>query len=181
MEIEFIQALARGDMHAYRLLYSLYWHKVRSFVIKMTGEDWLAEEISQNVFVKIWNNRQRLNSESSDTLSGYIFTIARNEIMDWHRQRSKIRKFQENFAAEICEEISMPENIDADKMTEIINSEVSNMPPVRREVFISSRWLDLSNQEISDKLNISKRTVEKHLNLALKHLRCVLSEYFKKI
>lgn len=178
--MEFIQALTRGDMHAYRLLYSLYWHKVRSFVLKMTGEDWLAEEISQNVFVKIWNNRNRLNSESSDSLSGYIFTIARNEVIDWHRQRKKIRKFQAEFAAEILEEISMTDSIDTGSMMEAISAEVSNMPAARREVFISSRWLDLSNQEISDKLNISKRTVEKHLNLALRQLRDALSEYLKK-
>ena len=64
----------------------------RCFISRMVPDAWAVDEIAQNVFVKIWNNRSRIVPEKGKdgSLSGYIFMITRNEVMDWYRHRAPV-------------------------------------------------------------------------------------------
>ena len=89
MEEESIRLLKEGDIRTWHGLYRKYWGRVRCFISRMVPDAWAVDEIAQNVFVKIWNNRSRIVPEKGKdgSLSGYIFMITRNEVMDWYRHR----------------------------------------------------------------------------------------------
>lgn len=171
-------AFRKGDQRAFRRFFTHWYAKVWGFALKMTGQDWAADEIAQNVFCKIWAHRETIADMDSGNVSGYIFTITRNEVMDWFRSRKQMLKFQQEFVMKICEESHIEDKIDSGKALSIINKTVSSMPPVRRQVFIMSRYRHLTNSEIAAILGISRRTVEKHISISLAELRIVLSSQF---
>jgi len=169
-----IKALGRGEEKAFRLFFKGWYAKVYGFALKMTGQDWAADEIAQNVFWKIWTHRESIAGLDGGKLSGYIFMIVRNEVTDWFRSRKQLRKLQEEFVAATCEEADIEERMDCARALRIIDDTVRNMPPVRRQVFIMSRYGHRTNSEIAAVLGISRRTVEKHLSLSLAMLRRAL-------
>lgn len=173
MDYIFIKLIQDGNMKAWHKLYSTYYAKVYGFVSRMVSERWAVEEIVQNVFVKIWSNRNRIIPEkgTGDGLSGYIFMISRNEVMDWYRHRTAVLKFRKELAEELSEEFVQRDMTDYRIISEIIDRTVASMPSTRREIFISSRYFGRSNKDTASRLGISIRTVEKHINLALRQIR----------
>ena len=168
-------------MKAWHRLYKLYCPRVHGFVSRMVPEKWAVDEIVQNVFVKIWSNRNRIIPEkgSGDGLSGYIFMVSRNEVMDWYRHRAAVMKFRKELAAELSEEFVQRDMTDYRIITEIIDRTVASMPSTRREIFISSRYFGRSNKDTASRLGISIRTVEKHINLAIRQIKHELASALK--
>lgn len=181
MDYIFIKLLQDGNMKAWHKLYLMYYSRVYGFVSKMVSERWAVEELVQNVFVKIWLNRNRIIPEkgSGDGLSGYIFMISRNEVMDWYRHRAAVMKFRKELAEELSEEFVQKDMADYRIISEIIDRTVASMPSTRREIFISSRYFGRTNKDTASRLGISIRTVEKHINLALRQIRNNLASSLK--
>lgn len=157
-------------------IYNLYYPKVRSFLLRLSGSEWVADDCTQNVFTKIWIHKADLKL-CEGNLNGYIFMIARNEITDYFRSRKKILAFQENFAKEMGKETSLDEKVDAEELTGIINRIVESMPSSRKEIFILSRFKNFTNDEIAKMRNLSKRTVEKHISNAISQVKMELKTY----
>lgn len=170
-----------GDAQAFRLVFDCYYAKVRGFAFKFCGLDWMADEIAQNVFYKLWVHRHELKitsiNVSVESLKGYIFTMTRNEVMDYFRTRRQIADYQEKFAQEICTEFNVAGHLDAKECLRLVNEVVKMMPRKRREVFVLSRFRHIPNEEIAGMLGISKRTVEQHITRSLAQLRMELSAY----
>ena len=160
-------------MKAWHRFYRLYYSRIYGFVSKMVPEQWAVDEIVQNVFVKVWLNRNRIVPEKGygDGLSGYVFMVSRNEIMDWYRHRAVAMKFRKELAEELSEEFVQNNMVDYRIISGIIDRIVASMPSTRREIFISSRYFGRSNKDTANRFGISIRTVEKHINLALRQIR----------
>ena len=145
--------------------------------MRILGEEWEADDVAQNVFYKIWCLRDMLvpPAGASDTrFNAFVFMIARNEAIDLLRSLKQIRAFQDKFVQEIsCPAAAASEDdrLDSKRCLYLINKIVASMPRVRREVFVLSRFKNKSNQAIAEFLGISKRTVERHINLSLKQIR----------
>lgn len=174
---EEIEGIRSGNIKAFEHLFNLYYLRVRNFtlgIIKNTDD---AEEIAQNVFLKLWMNRQTL----SDTLSinSYIFTITQNEVYDLFREQHYSLQYRESLTQmidpEIKDEIEAEYNVK--EIKDIVTKTIESMPEQRRLVFKLSREQFLSNDEIAEKLNLSKRTVEKHISLALASIRKNLGDF----
>lgn len=181
MDYIFLKLLQDGNMGAWHRLYKQYWSRVHGFVSGMVPEKWAVDEIVQNVFVKIWTNRSRIapDKASGDGLSGYMFMISRNEVMDWYRHRAAVMKFRKELAEELSEEFVQRDMTDYCIITEIIDRTVASMPSTRREIFISSRYFGRSNKDTASRLGISIRTVEKHINLAIRQIKHELASALK--
>lgn len=177
MDYVLIQLIRNGNMKAWHRLYKLYCPRVHGFVSRMVPEKWAVDEIVQNVFVKIWSNRNRIIPEkgSGDGLSGYIFMVSRNEVMDWYRHRTAAMKFRRDLAEEMSGEFVHRDMSDFRAISEIIDRTVASMPAARREIFISSRYFGRSNKDTASRLGISIRTVEKHINLAIRQIKNTLA------
>ncbi len=166
----------KGSLKAFETLFSRYYIKVRNFAAGMIKDREEAENIAQNVFMKLWLARHALSEEQS--LDSYIFTIARNEVCDYFRDKSynacyvdAVRKTDRKIDYDIESEF------DINEIRRIVDDTVAHMPEQRRMIFRMSRIQHMTNEEIAVRLGISKRTVEKHISLALKSIRKHLGDF----
>ena len=168
-EVEFIQTLKAGDVKSFSELFDRYGKRLFFFAKGYLKSDEDAEEIVQEVFMKIWNNREELSSERS--FESYLFTIAKNGILN------TIRKSKSEQAYLAYAKIHPEKNILLDDELNFIELEaayhkiIANLSPRRKEIYFLSREQHLSNSEIAEKMNISVKTVENQMTSALSEIR----------
>jgi RNA polymerase sigma-70 factor (ECF subfamily) len=169
-----LDKLALGDHEAFRRLFMAYYPKIKIFITHFVKSEAIAEELSQDVFEHIWTEKDSLPNLKS--INAYLFRMAKNAAIN-HLNHKTV---EENYASSytLLEEYSMEEEILAKELKLQIQLTVEKMPKQRRLIFELSRIKNLKNIEIAEKLNISKRTVETHLNLALNQIRRVTALSF---
>lgn len=168
-EKELLIGVAAGNEEAFSRLVNLYRNKVFSHALTFVKSYEEAEEITQDIFVKVWVNRHRL-PEVKD-FKNYLFILGRNHLV------SAIRKKVMDTTANDDEEdlpgtLLLPDHQVEYKETyrHLING-LEQLPPQQKAVFTLSRMENLSHAEIAERLGISKRTVKFHLVQALNFLR----------
>jgi RNA polymerase sigma-70 factor (ECF subfamily) len=163
-----LDKLALGNSDTFRLLFMKYYPKVKCFITYFVKTEAIAEELSQDIFEYIWVNKEYLADIKS--LNAYLFHIAKNKSINYLNHK----RIEEDYAlsyTELTQEYSIEEELYAKEFELLIQLTVEKMPEQRRRIFEMSRTKNLKNSEIAEELNISKKTVENHLNLALKQLR----------
>jgi len=173
-DIELISGLSQGDIRSYELLFERYYCRIKGFAKGLTKDEYTAEDIVANVFMKLWLHKEKLASLSN--LSGYLFSVTKNEVIDHFRARKYLTDYLHSIENEYTEETEPEDLYDTNKIQEIVDRVVETMPEQRRKIFIMSRMENMTNGEIAEKLNLSKRTVEKHISLALDQLRPALGK-----
>jgi RNA polymerase sigma-70 factor (ECF subfamily) len=167
---ELVKRLQKGDLHAFDELYRKYSKKLLFFTLGYISSNEDAEDIIQEVFLKVWKNHNQLKEHLS--FNSYVFTIAYNAIKKYYRKKGIEKKhfelFLDNHKLIDNDTISKVEYND---LTSRVEKIVNTFPDRRKEVFQLSRESHLSNQEIADKLSITKKTVENHITTSLKVLR----------
>lgn len=166
---DLIISLKKGDKKAFTTIYKLYWPKVFNFARLYLSSVNEAEEVVQEIFVKLWEGRIFLNE--NECFSGFLFIITRNAIFNQKR-----RSFNENhYKATLlggCEmEYTIEDELDSLDLQTYLQKLIDELPPRQKEVFKLSRENYLSYKEIAAQLSISEKTVERHINEALKFLR----------
>ncbi|MBJ7881859.1 RNA polymerase sigma factor [Gelidibacter salicanalis] len=173
-ERDLIHRLNNNDESALASVYKEHWELMYFAVYNLVNNKQISEDIVQDVFVKIWRNRERLDIKVS--LKSYLYTSAIYKTYDYFRKNKSAITVDllENFNERI--QTSNPETKLMDKeLHEYLETIISELPEKCRIVFNLSRNEDLSHKEIASKLNISPRTVEGHITKALKILRGSLS------
>ncbi len=162
--------LKRGDTESLRKIYNLLRNQLISFLRGYMSDEENIQEIVQDVFVKLWENREKINSEES--LLNYIYTIAKNHVVDVLRKhRLKLVEFDHIIENELENSNITSETIENKELEEIINKGINQLSDRKKEVFQLHRFEKLTYPEISKKLNISISAVEKNISSALKELR----------
>ena len=134
------------------------------------GDNYLAEEMVQSAFIKVWENRQTLDNEKS--FGAYLCTIAKNELANIYRHRMLEYLYHESTMQEKTEcENETEKDVEYHLLDEYIVSLIELLPPARREIYQLSRQQQLSNREIAVLLKISENTVESQLTKASSFLR----------
>lgn len=171
-----IDDIRSGKIAAFEILFDMFYMRVKHFAQGMIKSEDAALEIAQNVFMKIWMNREKLSSDLS--LSSYIFTIAQNEVHDYFRNQYYFFNYQESLRmADPKQEYEIDSEYNIKEIKEVVNKTLETMPDQRKLIFKMSREQFLSNEEIARRLGISKRTVEKHISLALATIKENLSDF----
>jgi RNA polymerase sigma-70 factor (ECF subfamily) len=170
-DIQNIQELASGNHSAYKSLFMKYFPKVKYFISHLIKSDVVAEELAQDIFMKIWEHREQLVLIQS--FNSYIYRIAKNLSLNYLEHKYIEETYFNNYQGET--EFSIEEEFYAKELELLEQLTVSNMPPQRKAIYEMSRKKGFTNEEIATKLSISKKTVENHLNLALKEIRKTLS------
>jgi len=158
-------------MAAFDAIYNKYCHKLHEFVLRYLKQDEDAEEIVQEVFIKIWESRDNINIYLS--FESFLFTIAYNASISLLRKRVNETKSREylrslqriNTTEDTIEEIHFNE------LNSKLQSLVNQLTPRKKEIFILSRNEGFTHKEIAQKLNISENTVKNHLVTTLKFLK----------
>lgn len=148
--------------------------KVKAFAWKVLKSESDAEDIAQDVFVKLWDNPELW--ENKETWNSYIYTMVRNNIYNFLKHKSIEFNYQEKMAEEdsISYESDIHDQLYAKEIELLIRLALDNMTEQRRKVFVMSRYKGMSNQEIADNLKLSIRTVERHIYLALLDLKKII-------
>ncbi|VAW16350.1 RNA polymerase ECF-type sigma factor [hydrothermal vent metagenome] len=166
--IAFAKALKNGDLVAYKELYELYYSRLCNYVLKLTNNRSLAEDLVQESFIKLWEKRHLINSDLS--VSSYLFKICHNQFLQNVRKQKKERAFLDEVKGDVIYEISFGEESRFSRINHI-KKLVNELPPKCKEAFILSKYDMLKYQEIADRMGISKKTVEAHISKALHFLR----------
>jgi RNA polymerase sigma-70 factor, ECF subfamily len=171
-EQEILADLGRGDTAAFDILYMLYAPRIEIFVVKMVKDHQNAEDITHNIFLKIWENRETISQVNS--FRKYLFKMAKNAVFDLYVHNVIRARFKK--AIEMKKNLQthlyyQEEEIDARDLATLIDVAINEMPPKRRSVFQMSRHKGLSHKEIARELHISSKTVENHIAQALEDLR----------
>ena len=165
-EQELVTKLKEGDTTAFAELYNAYSQVLYSFLIKLGLQHEDRKDVIQQTFIKLWEYREGLNESLS--LRSYLITIAKNDIYNRVKRRIVEQKFQN--AVSVTEEQVLP----VSEIRDLLHHILLELPDKRREVFTLSRIEGYSNKEIAEKLNITKSTVENHINHSTKQLKGVL-------
>ncbi|MCM1176953.1 MAG: RNA polymerase sigma-70 factor [Bacteroidales bacterium] len=169
-EREDILLLKTGDVKAFERLYRKYWAKVYHYAGLFIHNPAEQEDLTQQVFLKIWEIRESLDEARS--LNGLLFIITRNFTFNTYS------KFLNIDAVKRAEELSqeyvstdLQSMVEARSLESYINQLVDCLPPRQREAFLLSRVEGLTYKEIAQRMEISVKAVEKNISLALKFIR----------
>lgn len=169
-EKEILNMASEGDERAFTLLFDAYYQRLGGYVYKITESKEAAEEIVQEVFIKIWERREAL--KEIDSFKAYLFVLSKNRTLDYLRVAAKKRMHQLSVFREMKEEsyvIDSPSPVEEYNL--IIEQVVAKLPPQQQKVYHLSRHEKLKYEEIATHMGISKETVKKHMQLALAFLK----------
>ena len=171
-EDDYVKALSNGDSKAFELLFLRYQPKLVNFFTGFVHDDEIAQDLAQDLFFNLWNNRSKLSDIR--LFQSYLYQMARNILYNYYdhslvQEKYGMAQFLSPSVSDDPEELLFASNLQ-----ELINLRVDQMPPQRRQIFRMSRMEGLNNEEIANRLNINKRTVENHLTVALADLRKML-------
>lgn len=174
-ERELITQLKNGDESAFTALYKLYWGKVYSFSRLYLTSLVEVEEVVQEVFVKLWE--ARIFVKEDESFKGFLFIITRNIIFNQFRKSFNENAYKITVLNSTDEAYDIEEEMDASDLRRYIDTLVTELSPRQQEVFRLSREQHLSYKEIAVQLDITEKTVERHINDALRFIRkCLILE-----
>jgi RNA polymerase sigma-70 factor (ECF subfamily) len=180
-ELFIVKKMIDGDMDSFKYFFDRYYNDLCNFVHIYLHDQALAEEIVQDIFVYFWENREKLQINTS--VKAFLFSASKfkslNLLRDTKTQKKIVDKIGKSEPLHTPEQISS--TIDTDKFRKILDSAINQLAPKCREIFLLSKREELSNREIAERLGISVKTVENQMTIALKKLREYLIPYREQI
>ena len=144
------------------------------------GDSYIAEELVQRTFIKVWETKEYVNPEKS--FISYLCTIAKNMLLNEYEHQTIQFIYEEYMKVRTVEnDDSTEKEVDKNLLEEYIDKLADKLPPKRREIFILSRKDGLSNKEIAQKLNITESTIETQLSKALSFMKSEIKAHYDNI
>ncbi|WP_455621076.1 RNA polymerase sigma factor [Parabacteroides sp.] len=167
--------LQRDDADAFTKIYNKYHKILFALAFDYLRDRNLAEDIIQQVFLRLWEQRTRLLVRVN--LGNYLYTITKNLVLKTIQERNKevLQAYEVDFVMNISHG-NMTEKVRSEKEIEELYEAIDKLPEQKKAVCRLKLEEELSNQQISDKLGISVKTVKSHYNQAIRFLRFHLKE-----
>ena len=170
-----LQLISEGNESAYHKLYDRFWKKIYSVAIQYVKSSQTAQDIVQDVFIKVWIKREELPSIRN--FNDWLFIIARNMIISDLRKKTPRYGLEISETTALKEDSLLPDQQLAFKETgKFISEAIAKLPPRQKQVYQLSRTEHLNYKEIAGMLDISSNTVREHVTQALKSIRNYLKE-----
>lgn len=165
-----VKRLIRDDKTALDELYNYYYPKLYVFSKRFLKVEDDINDILQDVFVKLWENRRKI--KSVETFNAWIFTITKNTIISYFREKIKLTEFESRVREMATAEGYLTEtSTEYEDIKEKVGQLIEQLPEKRKHVFKLSREQGLSNKEIAAEMGISVKTVEDHIMHATRFLK----------
>jgi RNA polymerase sigma-70 factor (ECF subfamily) len=179
---ELFARIAEGDENAFREIFQYYGVLIHPYVSKIVKEESIAREIVQEVFLKLWINRETLTKIENP--SSWLFRVASNfSISHFRKQELDKRLLKEIKNRSVGDTNGLQgghtdtvDELSAKELKTLIQQAVDQLPAKRKEIYLLSREQGLSRKEVADKLNLSENTVRNQIAIALQHIQ----DYIKK-
>lgn len=172
-DFELVEKLQSGDLDAFDQIFKRFGDKLFGFALKYLKSKEETEELVQDVFLKIWENRKNLKKESS--LKSYLFTIAYHNICRVFKKKQIYLKFLEENKSIANSTFNLEDQIEYKGVLEQIDLLIERLPEKQRAIFIKSYREGKSTKEIAKEINLAPGTVDNHISAALKFLRNQIS------
>ncbi len=171
---ELVKLLKTGNMSAFDGIYKKYSRRLYGFVFRYVKQQADTEEIVQEVFIKIWKSRDKIDVYSS--FESFLFTIAHNATVNQLKKRATEQKYVEHVKSlqSIEETYELTDEIHYNELKHKLQGLLDELSPRQKEIFQLSREEGLSHKEIAEKLGISTNTVKNHLVTTLSFLKSKL-------
>ncbi|MDB5030469.1 RNA polymerase sigma factor [Mucilaginibacter sp.] len=172
-EKELILSLKIGDKYAFEQLYHNYKVRIYRNLLKLVKSDEIAEELLQDLFVKVWTSREKFDAEKS--FRSYLFKIAENLVYDFFR-KAALNKKLENYLISVSIPATSPieQHIYYKEGNYALAKAIEQLPPKRKQVYILCKIEGKSYEEVSRLLGVSVSTVNEHIVKA----SSVVKKYF---
>ncbi len=170
-----VAALRAGDTAALERIFIALQPRVFRFLWVRTRSLEMSEDLVQETFLRLWDGRDRLRP--TDRLETYVFRTASNLLTDTLRRDERHRELQ---AANVKPEVSATTSSDSaesKRLAQIVDHIVATLPDASRTAFALSRYEELTHKEIAEVMDISVKTVEKHISKALQVLKTELEKF----
>ncbi|MBX2924679.1 MAG: RNA polymerase sigma-70 factor [Chitinophagaceae bacterium] len=169
-EQELQRRLAGGDTTAFDNLYNYYWESLGSFILRYVKVPELAEDLSQEVFSKIWEAREMMSQV--DSFRGYLFTTARNHTLNFLNRATKINAAKGLMLQHMPKPVALPDDdLIMRDYKQWLQNILQEMTPQMRQVFQLIRQEYKTYDEVAVLLGISRNTVKKHMVGSMKIIR----------
>ncbi|MFX1704462.1 RNA polymerase sigma-70 factor [Chitinophaga sp. CC14] len=169
-EAVLLQRLQQGDTEAYITLYDQYYPSLYTYILHFINIPELAEDALQEVFIKIWEIRERINPELS--FSGYLYRITRNHVFKLMKKISADAALRLQVMQELQQQTEDADTALLWKQYEsLLHKAIAQLPPQRQKVFRLCREESKSYEEVAVELGISRNTVKEHMVLAMKSIK----------
>lgn len=177
-----IKELREGNMQTFTQIFARYFQGVEHFAYEYLRDHSEAKDVTQTVFMLLWEQRERLADETN--LVNYLLTLTKYQCIDQIRKMQIRNKYVEEsldchmllmnqYALESLDE----SRLEGKELSEILYKMINELPDNCKEVFIMSRFKNLKYKEIADELHISPKTVEKKMSIALAILKKKMKDY----
>ncbi len=180
-EKRLLTELKNGSFQAFERLYNMYSGKLYNFIMRISsGNQYMAEEVVQSAFIRVWEVRERVEPESS--FISFLCTIAKNLLMNMYQRQTVEYVYNEYLKnTGVDRDSQTEESIDLRVLNEYIDSLAEELPAQRKKIFILSKRQNYTNKEIAEMMGISESTVATQLSLAVKFMREQLMKHYDKI
>ncbi len=161
-ERDLLLRTAQGDERAFRALFDQYKRLLLSFVYRITQDHASAEEIVQDIFVKIWMTREGLTAIQS--FKNYLFIVSRNQSLNLVEKEKRLFLKQQAYQKEMLSK--PPEHPESERPYHLIDEAIERLPAQQQRTWLLSRHEGLTYEEIAQKMNLSRETVKYYIRLA---------------
>lgn len=162
-----------GDEAAFGIIFKKYSSALYASAYNLFRNQQACEDMVQELFIELWEKRETLKIRS---LKSYLFVSIKNKALMAIRSGKVF--LDESVLFALCSEYETDQKLIADELADILNSSINKLPLRCQTVFKLSRFEKLSNRQIAEKLNISVKTVESQMTIALSRLKSSSLEYF---
>ncbi|GHE45475.1 RNA polymerase sigma factor [Sphingobacterium griseoflavum] len=169
-----VQRVKRGDEAAFRLLYTAYFDQVAREIYFVLKDRALTEEVVQDVFYKIWQNRDQLDTIVN--LEGYLRILSRNAALNLLKANLRRRTMEHGYYRERVD--LLDDTSESDQQNEyyrLLDRAIEKLPPQQKRVYQLSRFERMKYLEIAAHLNLSKESVKSYLKLATQAIKKYLT------
>ena len=164
-----------GDRESFNQVFRRYYSPMVRFCIRYVADSDIASEIVQDLFVKLWSNREKISFNTS--FESYMLTSVRNSAITYINKERAHNEAHLRVFSEESDNTDPSETLQSNNLEESYRQILKDMPDKRREVFLASRYDGLKYSEIAEKLGISQKTVEAQMTAAIKQLKDGLKPY----
>lgn len=169
-EKELLSRISQGDEHAFGELFHIWKNKLYFFVYKISNSQQIAEDVVQEVFIKLWLNRGKLNSV--DNFNAWLFRIAQNHLISGMRRMAVETTILADLQAKAPSQFeNADETLLLKQLEQKIQEAVNNLPQRQKQIYTMARIEGLKQEEIANQLSLSISTIQNHMTEALKNIK----------
>lgn len=173
--MNFIKDIQEGKEAIFRQVYNQYKERLFFYFLSKTDSSYLAQELVQQTFIKLWTYREKLKPELS--LDIQLFRIARTSMIDLLRKKANEKRAVAGISIQEADN-SLQTQLEARETLGRLNTALAQLPAISQKAFRLSREQGLTYHQIAETLSISPKTVEYHISNALRMLKKAVFSIF---